>query len=91
MSAAAAALGLTVSFGSNLELGIGAAAMAHTIAVVPPSEPELPADLIGPLYFEAALVTDPGFVRWSGANLPAGPGLGVELDREQLDRYAVQY
>ncbi len=91
MAAAAATLGLNVSFGSNLELGIGAAALAHTMAVVPPSEPELPADLIGPLYFEATLVTDPGFVRWSGADLPAGPGLGVELDRMQLDRYTVQY
>jgi len=81
---AAAALGLGVTFGSNLELGIGAAALAHTIAASPVVSPVVPSDLIGPLYFESSLITDDSFVGWRSAELPAGPGLGVELDREAL-------
>jgi muconate cycloisomerase len=80
--------GLGVTLGSNLELGPGAAALAHVAAVVPALAPSIPSDLIGPLYAEHALVTDAGFVRWDGATVPAGPGLGVTLDREVLASYA---
>lgn len=86
----AAQLGLEVSFGSNLELGIGASAIAHTIAAIHPTPREIPSDLIGPLYFESPLITDPSFVGWSGASLPAGSGLGVELDRYALKHFAFQ-
>jgi L-alanine-DL-glutamate epimerase-like enolase superfamily enzyme len=77
-----------VTFGSNLELGIGAAALAQVATVCPRLSSAVPADLIGPLYFESALVLDASFVGWTGAKLPAGPGLGIDLDRETLARYA---
>jgi L-alanine-DL-glutamate epimerase-like enolase superfamily enzyme len=86
---AAAALGLGVTFGSNLELGIGSAALAHAIAASPLVSPLVPADLIGPLYFESSLVTDDSFVGWGSAMLPPGPGLGVDLDRAALARYRI--
>ncbi len=86
----AAQLGLEVSFGSNLELGIGASALAHTMAAIHPTPREIPSDLIGPLYFESPLITDASFVGWSSSCLPAGSGLGVELDRRALNQYAFQ-
>lgn len=85
----AGATGLGVAIGSNLELGIGSAMMAHLAAVLPELATSMPADLIGPLYFEHALVTDTSFVRWDGASVPTGPGLGVDLDAEALAHYAI--
>ncbi len=83
-------LGLAVSYGSNLELGIGAAAIAHTVASTRQLSPLVPADLIGPLYFESTMVEDAGFVGWAGATVPPGTGLGVALDRTALHRYRIR-
>ena len=87
LAEAAAALGLGVTFRSNLELGIGSAALAHVIAASPVASPVVPSDLIGPLYFGSSLITDDSFVGWGSAVLPAGPGLGVDLDRDALARH----
>lgn len=84
MAGAASALGIAVAYGSNLELGIGAATIAHAIAATKELSPVIPADLIGPLYFESTLVRDAAFVGWTGAKVPTGPGLGIELDRDSL-------
>ena len=43
-----------------------------------------PADLIGPLYHEADLLQEPLALGPEVARVPKGPGLGVELDEEQL-------
>jgi muconate cycloisomerase len=77
-------LGLTVSYGSNLELGVGTAALVHAAAASPALSAEVPADAIGPLYFESSLLADDGFVRWDGARVPDGPGLGVERDPDAV-------
>jgi len=82
-------LGLGVSYGSNLELGIGAAAIAHTAAATRHLSSVVPADLIGPLYFESSMVEDAGFVAWDGATVPSGPGLGVRLDGAALEHYRI--
>jgi L-alanine-DL-glutamate epimerase-like enolase superfamily enzyme len=81
--------GLAVTLGSNLELGPGAAAMAQVAAVVPELAGSIPSDLIGPLYAEHPLLTDSSFVRWDGATVPTGPGLGIDLDPDALRSYAV--
>ena len=86
----ASALGLTVSFGSNLELGVGAAALAHAAAAAVGVSERVPADLIGPLYFEHPLIADPSFVGWDGACVPSGSGLGVELDAEAIDAHRLE-
>ena len=84
----ARAAGLKCAIGSNLELGIGTAAMLHVAAALPEIDSELcPADLIGPLYHEADLLTEPLSLGPSVAKVPDGPGLGIELDEEQLKRY----
>jgi muconate cycloisomerase len=82
--------GLAVSVGSNMELGIGSAAMAQLLAAIPELSTTMPADLIGPLYHEHSLVIDPGFVRFDGASLPTGAGLGVELDEAAVAHYEMR-
>lgn len=84
MAEAAADLGLGVTIGSNLELGIGTAALAHTAVSVRALCRSVPSDVIGALYFETPLIADSAFVQWKGAACPSLPGLGVSLDNDQL-------
>jgi muconate cycloisomerase len=84
----ARAAGIACALGSNLELGVGTAAMLHVAAALPDVVSEVyPADAIGPLYHEADLLTEPLALGPAAARVPAGPGLGVELDEEQLRRW----
>ena len=46
-----------------------------------------PGDFLGPLYHESDLLTEPLELGPEVARLPRGPGLGVELDEEQLELY----
>ena len=87
----AKAAGIACSVGSNLELGVGTAAMLH-VAVADPAIDSVryPGDLIGPLYHEADLLTAPLELGPEVARLPDGPGLGVQLDEIQLARYRVR-
>lgn len=86
----AQAAGIVCAIGSNLELGIGTAAMLHVAAALPTIASETyPADLIGPLYHEADLLTEPLDLGPPAARCPLGPGLGVSLDEEQLRRWRV--
>jgi muconate cycloisomerase len=76
------------AIGSNLELGIGTAAMLHVAVALEQVDSDfVPADLIGPLYHEADLLTEPLALGPVAASPPAGPGLGVNLDEAQLKRF----
>ena len=84
----ARAAGIVCALGSNLELGIATAAVAHLAVAEPTIDSETyPADLIGPLYHEADMITEPLSLGPVTAKPPEGPGLGVELDEKQLDRF----
>ena len=84
----AAAAGIPCHVGSNLELGIGSAAMLHLACAVKNIESETyPADIIGPHYHESDLLAEPLDLSFDGARVPTGPGLGVSLDEEQLERF----
>ena len=48
---------------------------------------QYPGDFIGPLYHEADLLKTPLTLGPASARVPDGPGLGVELDHEQLEKY----
>ena len=86
----AKAAGLRCTIGSNLELGVGTAAMLHVAAAFPEVDTDaFPADTIGPFYHEADLITKPLDLGPPHAKVPDGPGLGVELDEEQVRRYRV--
>ncbi len=88
IAAVARSAGIVCSIGSNLELGVGTAAMLHVAAACRTIDSEkYPADLIGPLYHEADLLKTPLTLGPAAARVPDGPGLGVELDEEQLERY----
>lgn len=80
--------GISCSMGSNLELGIGTAAMLHVGAAISNIDSEkYPGDFVGPIYHEADLLKTPLSLGPPVAAVPDGPGLGVELDEEQLARY----
>lgn len=88
--AVAKAAGIRCTIGSNLELGIGTAAMLHVAAAFPEIDTDsYPADTIGPFYHDADLITSPLDLGPPYARVPDGPGLGVELDEAQLTRWRV--
>jgi muconate cycloisomerase len=82
--------GLKCTIGSNLELGVGSAAMVHlAIATSGITAEEFPCDIIGPFYYEddivrTALPISPGIAKPN--NLP---GLGIQLDDEKIAKYRV--
>src|SRR5439155_15042046 len=88
--AVAKAAGLRCAIGSNLELGVGTAAMLHVAAALPEVDTDsYPADTIGPFYHEGDLITKPLDLGPPHAKVPEQPGLGVELDEGQLTRWRV--
>ena len=88
--AVAEAAGLACTIGSNLEMGVGSAAMIHlAMATRGVRAEEFPCDIIGPLYYEDDLLVDPLCIGDGKARPHERPGLGVELDEEKVRRYAV--
>lgn len=84
----AKAAGIPCAMGSNLELGIGTAAMLHLGAALPTiASEQFPGDFIGPLYHESDLLVEPLQIGPAAAQVPDGPGLGVELDEDRLEQY----
>ena len=60
MAAVAEAAGLTCTVGSNLELGVASAAMAHlATASTGVGAEEFPCDILGPLGYEHDLLAEP--------------------------------
>lgn len=87
----ARSVGIKCTLGSNLELGVGSAAMTHlAIATAAISTEEFPCDIIGPFYYTDDVIRErlpisPGVARASTA-----PGLGVELDEAKVAKYRVE-
>jgi muconate cycloisomerase len=79
------------TIGSNLELGVGTAAMIHlAVATAGLTPEEYPCDIIGPLYYTDEVLAEP-LPLTGGRALPIDrPGLGVELDMEKVARYRVE-
>ena len=87
--AESAMLGCTI--GSNLELGVGTAAMIHLAMATPGiTAGEFPCDIIGPLYYTDDLLTEPLALSGGKARPNGRPGLGVDLDEEKVRRYRVE-
>ena len=88
--ALAEAAGVACTVGSNLEMGVGSAAMIHlAMATAGIRAEDYPCDIIGPLYYEDDLLTEPLSLAGGTARAHARPGLGVELDDEKVRRYRV--
>lgn len=81
---------LKCTIGSNLELGIGSAAMIHlALATREIAGEEFPCDIIGPYFYENDLLTERLSISGGKASASSKPGLGVELNPEQVERYRV--
>jgi muconate cycloisomerase len=85
-AAVAEAAGLPCHGGSSIESSIGTAAAAQAYGAI--GNVSYGCELFGPLLLAEDLVTEP--VRYSGGELhvPDGPGLGVELNEDNLARFA---
>ena len=87
IAAVATSFGLGWTIGSNLELGIALAAHMHIAASTHGLDPRVPADILSPFYYEGDVIAEPLDIRAGVAIAPGGPGLGVQLDPDALDRY----
>jgi muconate cycloisomerase len=84
-------VGLKSTVGSNLELGVGSAAMVHlAMATRGIAAEEYPCDIIGPFYYEDDIVREPLPIKPGQARPNDRPGLGVELDEQKVKRYRVK-
>jgi L-alanine-DL-glutamate epimerase-like enolase superfamily enzyme len=91
IAAVAEGAGLVCTVGSNLELGIASAAMIHLAIATPAIAAELyPCDILGPFFYEGDVIAEPLPITAGTARPFERPGLGVELDPEQIERYRVQ-
>jgi L-alanine-DL-glutamate epimerase-like enolase superfamily enzyme len=83
--------GIKCTVGSNLELGVGSAAMVHlAIATRGINAEEFPCDIIGPFYYEDDIVRNPLSILPGRAEPNDVPGLGVDLDDEKIAKYRVE-
>jgi len=79
--------GIPVWRGSGLDLGILDASYTHVCAVAPACT--LGSDIVGNFLREDDLIIDPLEYEQGYVKVPEGPGLGVKLDEEALERYTV--
>jgi muconate cycloisomerase len=83
--------GIACTIGSNLELGVGSAAMIHVALATPGIDPDrFPCDIIGPMFYEDDILREPLPIVGGSARPHEKPGLGVELDEEKVERYRVR-
>jgi L-alanine-DL-glutamate epimerase-like enolase superfamily enzyme len=86
----AAEAGIKCTVGSNLELGVGSAAMVHlALATAGIAAEEYPCDIIGPFFYQDDVVSEPLPITPGWAKANGRPGLGVELDEEKVRKYRV--
>ncbi|HUG93461.1 MAG TPA: mandelate racemase/muconate lactonizing enzyme family protein [Planctomycetaceae bacterium] len=77
----AAAGGVGCTIGSNLELDVASAAMAHLVVACPNMQVErYPGDLLGPAYHEFSIAKNPLSISGPVTTITDRPGLGVEVD-----------
>ncbi len=87
----AATHGIACSIGSNLEWDVGTAAMAHFIVATPNMQVETyPGDLLGPDYHEISIARNPLKIAGPFTTLHDGPGLGIDVDREIVERHRIR-
>lgn len=86
----ASSVGLKCTVGSNLELGVGSAAMIHLALAHHGIDPDAyPCDIIGPLFYEDDILKEPLPIKPGEARPHERPGLGIELDDAKVERYRV--
>lgn len=86
-AAIAEAAGIPAWHGSGVDLGIAEASYAHVCAAS--KAITLTSDICGETLRVDDLITEPLDIIDGHVRVPEGPGLGVTLDEEALDRYRV--
>jgi DNA-binding NtrC family response regulator/L-alanine-DL-glutamate epimerase-like enolase superfamily enzyme len=85
----AAEAGLGCTIGSNLELGVGSAAMLHlAVSCAAVTAEQFPCDIIGPFFYEGEILEQALDLRPGAAVVPDSPGLGIELNDDEVRRFA---
>lgn len=87
-AAIADAAGIPVWHGSGVDCGILEASYVHAACVA--RNCVLPGDQFSTLIREDDLIVDPIRIEDGHAIVPTGPGLGVELDMDAIERYSVK-
>ena len=88
VGAIARAAGIEVYGGCMFETGLAHAAGAHLMAALP--ELRLECEFYMSTYYASEdILTEPFPVRKGRVHVPTGPGLGVDVDRGQLAKFAV--
>ncbi len=79
------------TLGSNLELGVGSAAMTHLALAHRAFRPDdFPCDIIGPFFYDDDIVAEPLPITPGSAKATTKPGLGIELDNGKIEKYRVK-
>lgn len=85
----AAEHGVACSIGSNLELDVATAAMAHLVVACPNMEVEkFPGDMLGADYHEIRVAKEPVSIEGPITTITDRPGLGLTVDWELARRLA---
>jgi muconate cycloisomerase len=80
--------GISTWHGSGVDLGILEACYLHTAAAT--KSMSRPSDIFGRTIREHNLITNPLTAENGTLSVPIGAGLGVEIDRDALDRYTIR-
>ncbi len=89
MAAIARAAGIGAYGGCLFETGIAHAAGAHLMAALP--ELDLGCEFYMANYYQPEdILAEPFPVRDGHVNIPHGPGPGVTIDRDRLNKYATE-
>jgi muconate cycloisomerase len=81
--------GIPCSHGSELDFGILEASYVHKVASVPNAT--LPSDIFGRLIREHDLLAEPLRFDHGHAEVPGGPGIGVQIDPAALAHYQLSH
>jgi len=80
--------GVPVWHGSGVDLGIMDMSYVQACAAAPAAT--LPSDIVGNFLREDDLIAEPIAIEDGYAKVPDEPGLGIELDEEAVEKYAVE-
>ena len=83
IAAVAEAAGLVCTVGSDLEMGVGSAAMIHFAMATAAVSDDYPCDIIGPMFYTEDILREPLDITGGHARPSEKPGLGVELDERR--------
>lgn len=85
----ARAAGVPCLLGSTVELGVATAFLAQIgVAFDDIADCPVPSDVLGPLYHDGDVVAVQPAIHDGCMHVPAGPGLGVELDDDAVASYS---